>query len=720
VTVDTEDLGSFLARFLPSLLDGGDQAARDAEQRFGLPAWEAARALWAVLREPMRRKPGLQQALLELKERPDNQGALTAFVNRLAALLRENQDLDQRVESLWERSRAGTLVDAEEQGPGEGPTRSLGSYVDDLLEAGAPDAPRFGLDEDVSDAADAPPAALGEDIPSAVPPAPPPRWLTASVADHDAAKPLRIGEPYTVAFSVELKQSRGSGEEPLPEQLLFAPGERMVELVVAVSSRDLMIETPEPQRLRIPRRGRSRNKARFDVVPVRKGVGELTASFYKDNNFVQGMVVRLNVEEVGPAIAGVVHLGRPVDGAFAVQPRDLSLVIRRSGDGFDLIFIGAVQAEIRLPLTPQYLDRLIDNLRKALEEIVYLAQTPNGVRPVRRRERLPAAGKLVYQEGIDIPTEVNQEAMRRLAGAGWDLYHELFYAGNDPARVLVGNRLRELARQETLKLQIVSKEFLFPWGALYLAERVEAERIDPECFLGFRHIIEHIPLQQQLTALDHRIRSEALQVSFNLDTGIDRAMRGLQVVRSQLDYSDELRRRNVQVINRTTRDEVQQALANQSTKDQILYFYCHAVSLGLSDPGGSYLKLTGKEPLTLQELTRSTSGQQLPGHPLVVINACQSAQLSPLFYGGFLPYFVDRGARGMVGTECDVPAVFADEWAKRFFDWFLIGGRTLGQVLLALRRQFYEEHNNLLGILYALYCDADTQVVPGVRAAPSM
>jgi hypothetical protein len=39
--------------------------------------------------------------------------------------------------------------------------------------------------------------------------------------------------------------------------------------------------------------------------------------------------------------------------------------------------------------------------------------------------------------------------------------------------------------------------------------------------------------------------------------------------------------------------------------------------------------------------------------------------------------------------------------------------------MLALRRQFYQEHNNLLGLLYALYCDADTQVVPGVPSAPT-
>lgn len=105
----------------------------------------------------------------------------------------------------------------------------------------------------------------------------------------------------------------------------------------------------------------------------------------------------------------------------------------------------------------------------------------------------------------------------------------------------------------------------------------------------------------------------------------------------------------------------------------------------------------------------------LPGKPLVFINACESAELSPLFYGGFMPYFTTKGARGMIGTESDVPALFAAAWARSFFDQFLRGEKSLGQIFLDLRRQFFYEHNNILGLLYALYCDGDTQIVPGLQ-----
>ncbi len=73
-----------------------------------------------------------------------------------------------------------------------------------------------------------------------------------------------------------------------------------------------------------------------------------------------------------------------------------------------------------------------------------------------------------------------------------------------------------------------------------------------------------------------------------------------------------------------------------------------------------------------------------------------------------------KGARGVIGTECETPALFAAEWAKRFFDHFLTG-KSLGLAFLDLRREFYHQHNNLMGLLYALYCDGDTQIVPGLK-----
>jgi len=97
----------------------------------------------------------------------------------------------------------------------------------------------------------------------------------------------------------------------------------------------------------------------------------------------------------------------------------------------------------------------------------------------------------------------------------------------------------------------------------------------------------------------------------------------------------------------------------------------------------------------------------------VFINACESAQMSPAFYDGFVPYFMAKGARGVVGTECQTPALFAAEWAERFFERFL-GGEALGELFLGLRQDFLNQYGNPLGLMYAVHCDGDTQIQPGL------
>ena len=140
----------------------------------------------------------------------------------------------------------------------------------------------------------------------------------------------------------------------------------------------------------------------------------------------------------------------------------------------------------------------------------------------------------------------------------------------------------------------------------------------------------------------------------------------------------------------------------------------HAESAGLADPGGpdaSALVLSDAK-LTLGDLALDApTSTPLAGKPLVFINACESAELSPAFYDGFVPYFMAKGARGVVGTECKIPALFGAEWARRFFGRFL-GGETLGEAFFALRREFLKKNGNPLGLLYAVHCDGDTQIHP--------
>jgi hypothetical protein len=354
-----------------------------------------------------------------------------------------------------------------------------------------------------------------------------------------------------------------------------------------------------------------------------------------------------------------------------------------------------------LNLTLTQLDSHIAALRETLHEIVFF---PFGCEDC-----------YVYQERVDIPEEVHQEAMKKLAKAVYLLFRRIFYNdANDAGARLIGDRLRQLAQQQTLRIQIVSDRFLLPWGALYLENPTGMEPIDPNAFLGFRHILEQIPLQQNVTVLEPNIFSEpALTVSVNFNADIDADM-SLGVIAEQESYWQQLEQAGATVARTRDANALLQRLQQESA-DQILYFYCHAGG-GRPDqgPNSVYLGLGGGQRITLDDLELTVEDRRFSSSPLVFVNACETADLSPFFYSGFMPFFTARGARGFIGTECEVPAVFAAAWARAFFDHFLAGNRPLGKTFLTLRNRFLEQHRNLLGLLYALYCDGDMRVLPGV------
>jgi hypothetical protein len=334
-------------------------------------------------------------------------------------------------------------------------------------------------------------------------------------------------------------------------------------------------------------------------------------------------------------------------------------------------------------------------------------------------------GNYAFQLGLDIPEAERDRALVTLAKAGYLLYQRLFYhKAGDVQAARLGDFLREQTTRPgaLLKLQIVAQNFPIPWSLLYVAEEWDEDAVDWERFLGMRHIIEQIPLQNTLSVPDGTIASDrpSLAVSVNLNEGIDAQMKADFVARQAQYWTDAAQTRGgLQVTRRTQRKEVMQALKSAETADQILYLYCHAEAKGLGSgggPGASCLVLSNNERLTLEDLDLSAPTRiQLRGNPLVFINACESGELSPLFYDGFVPYFMAKGARGVVGTECKTPALFAAEWARRFFDRFLEGA-PLGRLFLELRREFFLQHNNPLGLLYGVHCDGDTKVSPSLIA----
>lgn len=557
---------------------------------------------------------------------------------------------------------------------------------------------------------------LEETAPPPAPSASRTRFINAVFEGHDKNAPLQVGETYTLAFSVDLQQLVDAiGDKPsvVDENKWFEPGVDQVEMTVQLLSDDFDILS-DPQKLIVPRVGKSKNKARFDIEPKHNGESELTAVFLRAGNAVQSINFRLNVGVAGqPGVLGTETLGRPIDAGAGVKPRDLTLWIQYTGSGFRVNVIGAGVLSANIPLTVDELNRAVFAARQALLDVVNFQKN----------------GSFVYQESSDIPADVNRQVLPNLAAAGYDLFQTIFlHPGVDQAGRDFVKYLRDQAQKEFLNIQIISQEMLLPWGMLYLAERFDPNNVKPELFLGFKHIIEHIPMQPNMDFPRNIASQPKLSVSLNLNREIDRDM-GFPLIANQEKFWQGVQQKTgINIVTRTTRDSLVNALADTNTPDQIAYFYCHAVSRELGekikattnrpevvvDPEDSILKLSEKDVVTLKDLTRSAPLDiRLPSAPLVFINACESAELSPLFYNGFMPYFVGKGARGMIGTECSMPALFASEWAQKFFERFLKGD-SIGQIFLDLRRDYFFNHNNPLGLLYAVYCDADTCIAPAL------
>jgi CHAT domain len=555
----------------------------------------------------------------------------------------------------------------------------------------------------------APPPAMSEATPESIQqPSPAARYINAAVEDHAKEAPLKTGEWYVVAFDVDTTPREQSvSAVRFEEQQLFEREEEIVELTVQLASSDFDIQEPT-RRLRVPRAGKSQGKARFDVSPRHDGRASLTATFHKQGNFVQQIDVAFNVGAAMGAVPQTMSRGRSPAAANVLFPREVGLSIEPGVGGYDCIVWGPVAAKAKLPLQAAELAAAIDVAREELMKVVYQN----------------SGGKLVFQQGIDVPEPDREVALKVMARAGRQLFQKLFFgpaAGADSRKV--GEYLQTMARDATARLhvQIVANAVPVPWGLLYLGEVAGGAQLDWDNFLGMRHVIEVIPLQTELRVTQSTIPSDKpmLAVSLNLNESIDAQM-GAKFVADQRTFWDKAAqsRHRMRVTGRSKSTELAKALGTAGTEDQILYFYCHAASTGLADPGGpdaSSLVLTDA-PITLGDLNLDApTSVQLSGNPLVFINACESGKMSPTFYDGFVPYFMAKGARGVVGTECETPAMFAAAWAQRFFERFL-DGEPLGEAFLNLRREFLLEHNNPLGLMYAVHCDGDTQIQPALKA----
>jgi hypothetical protein len=508
-------------------------------------------------------------------------------------------------------------------------------------------------------------------------------WLNAEL-DREGA-PLQTGDARTMAVFFGALSPHAVAAAPAS---IAIPRDReTIDLTVEVVSADFAVP-PFPQQLRLRRDGTSVNRALFEVTPLHDGPSRLTVVVTVEGNFLQRLDITFDVG--GGGTPATESFGRPAAAASVLERRVATLQFRAEDWGYELLALQVSPDPIKVEITPFDVNARVAAVRDVLLDAV-------------KKERVALHMQLTPED--------NAELLQKLAFAGYRLYQSVF-EGNlaSPELRAVGQWLRDgLADVRTL--QVVSSAFPIPWPLMYITDRFDPDALSWDDFLGMRCVVEQIPLARlSLAPPAPTIASTPeLTVRVVYNTSIDETMPSRPIAEQRRYWSS----RGVTVTEGTTADDLIRRGLSAAADDKVLYLYCHAET-NENDTDDSKLLLSGSERVTLADLeVFAPTRDQLTGRPLVFINACESGELAPIFYAGFVSYFLAKGARGVIGTECRTPGLFASEWAKAFFDG-LFAGRTLGDVVLELRRRFLAEYANPLGLLYGVHCDTDTVVAPAL------
>lgn len=395
------------------------------------------------------------------------------------------------------------------------------------------------------------------------------------------------------------------------------------------------------------------------------------------------------------------------------HPRHLNLIITADGSEHRLkvqTLDPKLQAalgdnvECRLPLTENQLWGAVQECRETWHEQVI--------------DRLSDYDQLVFQRYWDISSAPQHlaSALRPLAEAGAKLFLAIFLPSYDDGSpdVTVRRHIFNVLRQHTaggqLWIRVTSSRFFAPWNMIY-CRRTDGP-IDPTGFWGYQHVIEHVPHHGGVAPIDlDQPVEEPLQLGVNIDPGIDTDLDVL-CLRPVLDQFAIYQVDGLRALQRACKQELASALRS-GVMDHVLYFCCHAEQEGdsaviVGRPGR--LRLGDEDWITPSDIALWIDDGNLAKRPVIFLNACASGQFNSAFYQGFGLRFLAKGACSVIGPQTDLPAVFGGEFARRFFARFFAGGQpnNIGAVLADLRRSFFDEYRNPLGLLYSLYRGGDT------------
>jgi tetratricopeptide (TPR) repeat protein len=516
-----------------------------------------------------------------------------------------------------------------------------------------------------------------------------------------------------------------------------------VKILVVADSPDGGFEIPEPvQYLVLPPNGDSRQNAWFKGVKAVRATSsatdllQLRVRLYYNLNLIEVAVIEAEAVTLFQSTKeSRLGLEKPIrfcqklqereyGDLELIEPRGMHILVSAGSGGVDLSFVLEREGREDVVLSgtarvPE--DSLEDSLcaiRKALLEMTTLDYFSGGL---KCKDEAAFAGSL-----------------RRLAQLGRELWTKLFELESGGALFQIGEWLWEHPLPAGSMIQVSAESgafaFVLPWNLLYDRDLpVDRDALpDPEGFWGVRYQIEQRAATSNATD-EATLPVEPVELGYLTWPFAETPLQGAFL--KEMAERSQGRLSTIRSI-----DSAKEAMAYLTGgAGHIVCFFAHghtqfrgAERVGFSEsdfiklyqnlPTGSPLLDSWKDFYDEIQQRRYESDRswillrngriylsqlyqikdlRFEKKPVVLLNMCESAQLTPSLRESFIHFFLDRGAVAVVGTECSMCPLFAHHFAKELLAG-LLAGETLGNVMVETRKKFLGQRNPL-GLAYTLF-----------------
>ncbi|MBX7554409.1 hypothetical protein K1Y78_42365 [Streptomyces sp. tea 10] len=472
---------------------------------------------------------------------------------------------------------------------------------------------------------------------------------------------------------------------------------------------------------------RQRHVSLYLRTPETAGSAQARLSIWCQTNLVQSLLI---VADIAPHGEHGDHVAT-VDYSFTaaltdlnqMHRRGLSIVTNEQSDGTHSLVFNGGTGNVAFTLAEAALSGEMNAVRQLL-----LTMHVEGSGK-KRRNRLNSRNGKSRSDFL--------EDLRRLALHGWRLWVSLY-----------GQRreiLLNVTGQPSTTIQVArvpTTTFVFPWAAVYdipldthptaalkpcpvveswddsnlmiadyplqcpeQSAHSHKNTLCPFGFWGIRHVIENPPATQN--------------PSRQIGTG-----QGLRAVLAHsIDLDRTLTERHFNEVKQTlpdfaltsaaSLDETCTALTDRDI--QVIEFYCH----GKGDPARHWLEVGHGEQIDPEQITTWSVVDWAPptgpdGHweetsPLVLLNGCHTAELTPQSPVNFVDAFASAHASGVVGTEITLHQSLAGEAAELLLRHFTGGQVGMGETVRRMRHDLLAK-GNLLGLAYTAYCSSELRL----------